>query len=91
LSHSLIFYNVIVLAILSKSIAIIDSDASEKIRITDSDGDTSKVLPIVSLSMAITDINNSVTDRSLEGIAQATGKGYRSVAIGRGVVLVWFR
>ena len=41
LSHSVIFYNVIMLAILSKSIAIIDSDTAEK-SIADSDSDTQK-------------------------------------------------
>jgi hypothetical protein len=50
-------YNAIMLAILSKSIAIIDSDSAEK-SIADSDSDTSKVSPIVSLSMVIIDINN---------------------------------
>jgi hypothetical protein len=43
------------LAILSKSIAIIYSDTAEK-SIADSDSDTSKVSPILSLS--IIDINN---------------------------------
>jgi hypothetical protein len=45
------------LTILSRSIAIIDSDTVEK-SIADSDSDTSKVSPIVSLSIAIIDINN---------------------------------
>jgi hypothetical protein len=52
------------LAILSKSIAIIGSDTAEILPIAilapDSiaDSDTSKVSPTVSLSMAIIDINN---------------------------------
>jgi hypothetical protein len=45
------------LAVLSKSIAIIHGDTAEK-SIADSDNDTSKVSPILSLSIAITDINN---------------------------------
>jgi len=48
------------LTILSKSIAIIDSDTAEK---SIADSDTSKVSPIVSLSMAIVDINNPGYDQ----------------------------
>jgi hypothetical protein len=46
-----ILYTDTMLAILSKSIAIIDSDTAEK-SITDSDSETSKVPPIVSLSLS---------------------------------------
>jgi hypothetical protein len=53
------------LAILSKSIAIVDSDTAEKVWPIAihppkciADSDTSKVSPIVSLSIAIIDINN---------------------------------
>jgi hypothetical protein len=74
LSHSAIFYNATVLAILSKGIAIIDSDTAVKSiadsdtpaesivveGIADSDSDTSKVSPNLSLSTAIIDINNTV-------------------------------
>jgi hypothetical protein len=44
------------LAILSESIAIIDCDTAEE-SIADSDSDTSKASPILSLSTAIIDIN----------------------------------
>jgi hypothetical protein len=57
------------LAILSKSIAIIESDTAEK-SIADSDSDTSKVSPIVSLSIAIMDISNPAVSNSHPGMTE---------------------
>jgi hypothetical protein len=86
LSQSVIFHNATMLTILSKSIAIIVSDTAEK-SIADSDSYTSKVSPIVSLSIATIDINNPtwiepITDRAKWRIARSwTQKQITDIAL----------